>query len=152
MRPCPVQGIVYQSNGHGGGDWFDPNTWNPPGVPGTERHYDVAIMQSGDIVTQSQKYPYTLGYYTISPGATHVFSGDADIAALCVEPFGVWLRAGDFEPVIVIRNARRAFRPWDAHLERRWDCPTFCMLLNNPYYPYTTLESCETNPCTGEVQ
>lgn len=147
--PCPVQGIVYQSNGTGGGDWFDPNTWDPPGVPGTQQHFDVAIILPGDTITQSQKYPFTLGYYTLSPGATHVFSTDAEIAALCVEPFGEWARSGDFEPVVVVRNARRAFPPWDADIERVWDCPVFCSLLNNPYYPYSTLEPCQTNPCEG---
>lgn len=142
-------GIIYSSNGSGGGDWFDPNTWTPSGVPGSERHFDAAIIRPGDTVIQTQRYLYTLGYYTLSPQATHVFSGDADITALVVEPFGLWRRENELEAVIVIRNARSAFGAWDAVVQRVWDCPTFCMLLSNPYYPYTTLESCQTNPCTG---
>ena len=147
--PCPVQGIVYQSNGTGGGDWFDPNTWDPPGVPGTQQHCDAVRIRAGDTINQSAKYSYTLGLYLLD-GGTHQFSGDADIAALDVEVFsGRWTRDGTNKPNIVVRNAAVAFRPRNADIIPQWDCATFCALLSNPYYPYNLLPSCQENPCMG---
>lgn len=148
--PCPVEGIVYTSNGTGGGDWFDPNSWNPPGVPGTERHFDVAIIRTGDAVTQSQQYPFTLGFYLLEDSAIHVFSNAAEIAALSVDcDEGQWIREGEIEPLIVVRNAAEAYNPRNTRMNRMYDCPTFCALLANPFYPYTTLQSCQDNPCGG---
>lgn len=147
--PCPPPGVVYVSNGTGGGDWFNPNTWNPPGVPGMNQHFDVARILPGDTVTQGQNYPFTLGYYRLENGGTHVFSGSAQIAALYVHAKidGRWLRTNEFEPLIVVRNASRAFRPRHAQITRTYDCETFCALLANPFYPFSTLPACAQIPC-----
>jgi hypothetical protein len=146
----PQQVTVYTSNGTGGGDWFDPNTWVPHGVPGTTRHFDVVRILGNDVVTQTDPYPYTLGFYYLAENATHSFEDEGDICALVVVPLGSWQRDGEAEPFIRLRNAAKAARPRNAEIVRFFDCSTYCVLLERPCAPFNILSSCSVQPCTEE--
>ena len=116
-------------------------------MPGTQQHLDLIRIRSGDTVTQSGTYSYTLGLYYLEQGGAHIFADEADIAALDVAPQGRWLAPSHFEPLITVRNARSAYIPPHADIEHVYECELFCLLLANPFYPYSTLPPCVDSPC-----
>ncbi len=149
-------GNVYLSNGTGGGDWFDSDTWDQNKVPGTLRDYDVVNILPGDTITQLAPTPYTLARYGLEAGAAHVFERTADLAALIVVSYGELITTngtdlGEPPPsgepplgpgLIVVRNAVTLSVAGDIDIERQYD-PNYCDLVDNAPVPFDTLGPCE---------
>ncbi|UCE59025.1 MAG: hypothetical protein JSU63_16470, partial [Phycisphaerales bacterium] len=152
---CGFEAGVFISNGGGGGDWLDPETWvklwgtAESDVPGVYEHYEVAVIQPGDTVTQSSPLPKTMGYYLLEEGATHIFDLDANLAALSVEAFGTLLSIGDgapppeeyVSPVLIVRNAPEVLAVGVTVIERMFD-DDYCDLVENAPPPFDILAPC----------
>ena len=143
-------GTIFVSNGTGGGDWDDPNTWIPALVPASVEDYDSVRILPGDTVTQSAPLPNTLGYYLLEAGATHVFLGTADLAALSVDAHGIWVPDVSTPELIVVRNAAELWPAPEVAIDRHYDCPVFCDLITNACPPYDALCRC-TDECAGNA-
>ncbi|MFH0980572.1 MAG: hypothetical protein V2A79_03420, partial [Planctomycetota bacterium] len=152
-------GNLYISNGTGGGDWFDPVTWNQGRVPGTARNYDIVQVLAGDTIIQSTPMPYTLARYALDPGATHVFEATADVAALMIFAYGEFVSTngtdlGEQPPgsepglgpgVVVVRNTVVVDVVSGVDLEYQYD-PNYCDLVDNAPAPFNHLGPCVPPP------
>ncbi|NOX60187.1 MAG: hypothetical protein GXP29_15190 [Planctomycetes bacterium] len=151
---------VYLTNGTGGGDWFDPATWDQNAVPASARDYDLAMILPGDTVTQDAPMVFTLGYYLLEEGAIHIIGSnglqEGEIAALTVEAYGQLISSNGAGTItdpgvngeasvslgrVVVRNAVDVLVAGTIEIVRTFD-PNYCTLVDNAPVPFDDLGPC----------